>query len=118
MQHTKAEKNDDAHKGKDFFGNLRSEMEVFHRQLSGGEGLEIMVMCYTGVEVSVERLIPLPPDMLVCECHNGDRIVQHIGNVQLKFRKTFSNTEYLPSEKTIPIGFRTIEHDDQAKIAN
>lgn len=101
-----------AKKEASFFSNLKTEMELFHEQLSRGEGLEVIAICYGGGEVSVERVIPLPPDMLVCECRNGDRIVMHISSVQLRFHRTFSNTEYVPDEK-VPIGFRTMEGHDE-----
>ena len=94
-----------------FLENIRDEMQLFHKQLVAGENFDVFVMCADGSEHEIERVVPVPPNMLVCECRNGDRIVQHINCVQLRFSKSTSEEE-LPLPAKLPIGFRAAEPED------
>ena len=94
-----------------FLKNLRAEMSLFHSELVDGEQFDVAVICNNGHEQNLDRIVPVPPNMVVCECKNGDRIIQHINCVQLRFSKskakdaeTEDESEDMPSR--LPIGFR------------
>jgi hypothetical protein len=97
-----------------FFKNLRDEMERFHNKLPDGEVIRVFVACADGKERFVDTIQAIPPNILVCECDDGNSIVQHINCVQLRFAAsgTITGTEESRPRK-LPIGFRFSEENAQ-----
>lgn len=94
-----------------FFKNLRDEMEYFHERLPEDYEIEVFV-AWGGHEYSIKQIVPVSPNMLVCECRDGHSIVQHVSTVQLKFAP--HKIDQTGQEKQKPlIGFRISEDGEQ-----